>query len=87
MPTAKIYKRKLSHGLSRRCGNAEGKMCHCRCNGKLHGIDHEQYRVAEAALFEQKRALKEDVTETDIFTLIAQVEAALKPAPASEATA
>lgn len=79
-----MFQRRLSQGLARRCATGQGKICHCRCKGKLHGLDHTAYRIQEAAHFHLAKAENRPVTESEIMTAVDNALASVKT---SEATA
>lgn len=51
----KIKTRSISTFDAEACAKAEGKTCHCRCGGALHGQPHFEFIRAEKVYMKSQR--------------------------------
>jgi len=50
MVTTKAYQKPLSEEMARKCEEARGGVCHCRCGGRFHGRGVGKAEVAGGGL-------------------------------------
>lgn len=67
----KFYKRNLSYRQAGRCEAALGKVCRCRCRGKLHGINHKLFVEKQQELFNYNDIVDEETIDEILDEVLA----------------